>query len=87
MIEKKIEQKFKADFRELFPKLKDATVVPVVAFPKDSSEVDKMVDMRRTPRGRCGILSLLLLKEDIPMEGGRTACTSSQSISLSKRSS
>ena len=43
MTEKEIQQKFKADFRELFPKLKDATAV--AALPKDSSEVGKMVDI------------------------------------------
>ena len=45
MTEKEIEQKFKADFRELFPKLKDATAVPVAALSKDSSEIGKMVDI------------------------------------------
>ena len=45
MTEKEIEQKFKADFRELFPKLKDATAVPVAALSKDSSEVGKMIDI------------------------------------------
>ena len=45
MTEKEIEQKFRADFRELFPKLKDATVVPVAALFKDSSEVGKTFDI------------------------------------------
>ena len=45
MTEKEIERKFKADFRELFPKLKDATAVPVAALSKDSSEVGKMLDI------------------------------------------
>ena len=45
MTEKEIEQKFKTTFRELFPKLKDATVVPVTARSKDSSEVGKMRDI------------------------------------------
>jgi hypothetical protein len=44
MTEKEIEQKFKADFRQLFPKLKDATTVPVAALSKDSS-VGKMLDI------------------------------------------
>jgi len=38
MTEKEIKQKFKADFRELFPKLKGATAVSVAALLKDSSE-------------------------------------------------
>jgi hypothetical protein len=45
MTEKEIEQKFKADFRELFPKLKDATAVPMAALFKDSSEVGKILDI------------------------------------------
>jgi hypothetical protein len=45
MTEKEIEQNIKADFRELFPKLKDATAVPVAALSKDSSEIGKMVDI------------------------------------------
>ena len=45
MTEKEIEQKFKADFRELFPKLKGATAVPVAPFPKDSSERERMADI------------------------------------------
>jgi hypothetical protein len=42
MTEKEVEQKFKADFRELFPKLKDATALPAA---KNSSESGKTVDM------------------------------------------
>jgi len=42
MTEKEIEQKFKADFRELFPKLKDATAIPVA---KNSSKSEKMADI------------------------------------------
>jgi hypothetical protein len=45
MTEKEIEKKFKADFRELFPKLKNATAIPVAALFKDSSEVGKMLDI------------------------------------------
>jgi len=45
MIEKEIEQKFKADFKAIFPKLKDATAVSGAALSKDSSEVGKMVDI------------------------------------------
>jgi len=45
MTEKEIEQKFKTEFRKLFPPLKDATAIPVAALPKDSSESGKMVDI------------------------------------------
>ena len=45
MTEKEIEQKFKADFRELFPRIKDATAVPVVVLSKVSPEVGKMIDI------------------------------------------
>jgi hypothetical protein len=45
MTEKEIEQKFKATFRELFPKLKDATAVPVASLSKDSFEIGKMFDI------------------------------------------
>jgi hypothetical protein len=45
MTEKEIQQKFKADFRELFPKLKGAIAVPMVPLPKDSSESERMVDI------------------------------------------
>ncbi len=44
MTEKEIERKFKADFRQLFPKLKDATAVAVAALSKDSS-IGKMLDI------------------------------------------
>ena len=42
MTEKEIEQKFKADFRGLFPKLKDATALLAA---KNSSNRGKMVDI------------------------------------------
>jgi hypothetical protein len=42
MTEKEIQQKFKADFRELFPKLKDAAAVLTT---KDFSEIGRMADM------------------------------------------
>jgi len=42
MTEKEIQQKFKADFRELFPKLKDATAIPLT---KNSSESGKVADI------------------------------------------
>jgi hypothetical protein len=42
--EKEIQQKFKANFRELFPKLKDATVVPIAQIPKNFSESGRMDD-------------------------------------------
>ena len=42
MTEKEIEQKFKADFRGLFPKLKDATALLAA---KNSSDRGKMVDI------------------------------------------
>ncbi len=45
MTEKEIEQEFKADFRDLFPKLKGATPVPVASLPGDYSEVGKMIDI------------------------------------------
>jgi hypothetical protein len=45
MTEKEIEQKFKADFRALFPQLKGATVVPIAPLPKDSSETERMADI------------------------------------------
>jgi len=45
MTEKEIQQKFKADFRELFPKLKGATAVPVAPSPKGSSERERMTDI------------------------------------------
>jgi hypothetical protein len=45
MTEKEIEQKFRADFRGLFPKLKDATAIPVTMFTKDSSESRRMADI------------------------------------------
>ncbi len=43
MTEKELEQKFKANFKELFPKLKGAT--PVTALYKDLSEGGKVVDI------------------------------------------
>jgi hypothetical protein len=45
MTERELLQKFKADFRGLFPKLKDATSVPVTALSKDLSEGNKVVDI------------------------------------------
>jgi hypothetical protein len=45
MTEKELEQKFKADFRGLFPKLKDAAPAPVTALSKDLSEGGKVVDI------------------------------------------
>jgi hypothetical protein len=45
MTEKEIEQKFKADFKELFPKLKGATPVPVASLPGDYSKIGKMIDI------------------------------------------
>jgi hypothetical protein len=42
MTEKEVERKFKADFRELFPKLKDSTAVPAA---KNSSGSGKMADI------------------------------------------
>ena len=45
MTEKEIEQKFRADFRGLFPKLKDATAIPSTMLTKDSSESRRMADM------------------------------------------
>lgn len=45
MTEKEIEQKFKTEFRKLFPPLKDATAIPVAALPRDSSESGKMADI------------------------------------------
>lgn len=45
MIEKEIEQKFKADFRELFPKLKSATAVPPAVLTKDPSERGRITDI------------------------------------------
>ncbi len=42
MTEKEIEKQFKADFRELFPKLKDAAALPA---PKDLSDTGKLVDI------------------------------------------
>jgi hypothetical protein len=45
MTEKELEQKFKADFRGLFPKLKDAAPAPVTALYRDLSEGGKVVDI------------------------------------------
>ena len=45
MTEKEIEQKFKADFRELFPKLKDATPIPADVLTKGSSEKGRLADI------------------------------------------
>ena len=45
MTEKEIEQKFRAGFRGLFPKLKDATAIPVTMLTKDSSESRRMADI------------------------------------------
>ena len=45
MTEKEIEQKFKADFKELFPKLKSATAIPHAVLTKDSSERGRMADI------------------------------------------
>jgi hypothetical protein len=42
MTEKEIEQKFKADFRGFFPKLKDATALLAA---KNSSDSGRMVDI------------------------------------------
>jgi hypothetical protein len=45
MTEKELEQKFNANFRGLFPKLKEATSVSVTALSKDLSEGGKVVDI------------------------------------------
>lgn len=45
MTERELLQKFKADIRRLFPKLKDATSVPVTVLSKDLSEGGKVVDI------------------------------------------
>jgi hypothetical protein len=45
MTEKELEQKFKADFEELFPKLKSATVVPPAVLTKDSAARGSMADI------------------------------------------
>jgi hypothetical protein len=45
MTEKEIEQKFRADFRELFPKLKNATAVLPAVLSKDSSKSGRMADI------------------------------------------
>ncbi|MDH4267950.1 MAG: type IV toxin-antitoxin system AbiEi family antitoxin [Deltaproteobacteria bacterium] len=45
MTEKEIEQKFKADFRALFPKLKGATAVPIASLAKDSSQRGRLGDI------------------------------------------
>jgi len=42
MTEKEIEQKFKAEFRELFPKLRNAAALPVA---KNLSDIGKVVDI------------------------------------------
>ena len=70
MTEKEIEQKFRADFRELFPKLKDATVVPVVALLKDSSEVRKVLDivLRLKVRGKTNNLLCEIISQRYPKQ-------------------
>jgi len=45
MTEKEIEQKFKATFRELFTKLKDATILPLASLSKDSFKAGEMPDI------------------------------------------
>jgi len=45
MTEKEIKQKFKADFKQLFPKLKNAAILSAVVLPKDSFESGKSVDI------------------------------------------
>lgn len=45
MTEKEIEQRFKAQFRDLFPRLKEATTVPVATLAKDSSGLGKALDI------------------------------------------
>jgi len=45
MTEKEIEKKFKADFRELFPKLKNATAVLPAVLSKDSPKSRGMADI------------------------------------------
>jgi hypothetical protein len=45
MTERELQQKFKANFRGLFPKLKEATSVSVTALSKDLSEGGKVVDI------------------------------------------
>jgi len=44
MTEKEIQKEFQANFRELFPKLKDATAVPIAPLPKSSSASVRMAD-------------------------------------------
>jgi len=44
MIEKEILQQFKANFRELFPRLKNVTAVPIAQLPKNFSESGRMDD-------------------------------------------
>ena len=70
MTEKEIEQKFKADFRELFPKLQDATVVPLAALPKDFYEAARMVDiiLRLKVTGKTKILLCEVVSQRYPKQ-------------------
>jgi len=70
MTEKEIEQRFKADFRELFPKLNDATVVPLAALPKDFYEAARMVDiiLRLKVTGKTKILLCEVVGQRYPKQ-------------------
>jgi len=51
MTEKEIDQKFQADFKGLFPKLKDATLIPEYSMGKEK-KVDLALRLQRGRRGR-----------------------------------
>ena len=70
MTEKEIEQKFKADFRELFPKLKGATAVPIASVPKDSSQSVRLGDiiLRLRVRGKTKNLLCEVVSQRYPKQ-------------------
>ena len=70
MTEKEIKQKFKADFRELFPKLKGATAVSVAALLKDSSESGRVgnIILRLRVRGKTKTLLCEVVSQRYPKQ-------------------
>ena len=70
MTEKEIEKKFKTDFRALFPQLKNATAVPIVPLPKDSSQSARLGDiiLRFRVRGKTKNLFCEFISQRYPKQ-------------------
>jgi len=70
MTEKEILQQFKANFRELFPKLKGVTAVPIAQLPKNFSESGRMDDfiLRLRVGGKIKNLFCEVVNQGYPMQ-------------------